>query len=188
VQSPRAAHRATHGYQTGCIDHHITVLRKVSPVFQRNSATAYPDSLLASYGILQCPLVHQPRSALLAVAQWSHCGRPTGVVLTNCCLLLGCIASVVFSSVNVSSWHVARYNVCFVCAADRRQLFHCCDRHLRCSCSAACTRTNTPYSMQHAARIIQPGAHRRAPSRAVPCRRPSALQQHCGYPCRPNAA
>ena len=62
--------------------------------------------------------------------------------------------SVVFSAVNVASWHVARYNVCFVRAADRRQLFRCCDRRVRCcsSCSAACTRANTPCrSIQYAA-------------------------------------
>jgi hypothetical protein len=40
---------------------------------------------------------------------------------------------------------------------------------------------HTVCSMPHAS--SQPAAHRRAPS--LPCRRPCALQQHCGCPCRP---
>ena len=70
---------------------------------------------------------------------------------------------------NVASWHVARYNVCAVRAADRRQLLLV----VIVACVAPAQRPAhgrirhaRAYMPQHAARILYRAAHRRTP----PCR------------------
>ena len=103
MQSPRAAHHATHGCQTGSINHPtqrtavrqgpstIPSLRHARQVqFSNATVPQRSDSLLGwalHTEFSNCPL----DGALLAVAHGRKL-RMADVVLTHCCLLFGCSA------------------------------------------------------------------------------------------------